>query len=118
MNTALQLLTGLLLAACTSQGNELKLEPNAILHFAFPELPDTLYAKANGNHQPPLLTAQLPNNYATGANFPLFVFLNGGNGGPTDSPVGREIVGQRDFICVVLYLCSSAPLIRMKRGDC
>ena len=60
MNTALQLLTGLLLAASTCQGNELKLEPNAILRFAFPELPDTLFAKAAGNHQPALLTAQLP----------------------------------------------------------
>jgi hypothetical protein len=85
-------------------GDQQRLEPNSTLCYDFPELPDTLLTKATGRRQPARLTAQLPANYSSAGTFPLFVFLNGGDGGPADSPVGRVIVGPRDFVCVNMPL--------------
>jgi hypothetical protein len=105
MKRACQIPIGLIvLASSLCNGNELKPEPNAILRLTFAELPKTLYAKATGNQTPAFLTAQLPENYGVGRKFPLFVFLNGGNDGSADLPIGREIVGGRDFICTGLPL--------------
>ena len=94
----------LLVSVPACNGGELKLEPNAMVRFDFPELPDTLCTKVTGRRQPARLTAQLPTNYSRESTFPLFVFLNGGDGGRANSPLGREIVGPRDFICVSLPL--------------
>jgi len=94
----------LFLTASACQGDGFKLEPNATLRFDFPELPETLHAKAAGSHKPALLTAQLPENYSSDSKFPLFVFLSGGDGGRAELPIGRQIVGPRDFICVGMPL--------------
>lgn len=93
------------IAAFARGAGEVKLEPNATLRFEFPDLPDTLETKASGEKQPARLTATLPANYSRDGKFPLFIFLNGGDGGRGDGlPIpGRQVV-PRDFICVSLPL--------------
>ncbi len=82
-----------------------KLEPNATVHLAFPDLPDTLATMSTGQRQQPRLTVQLPANYSRDGKFPLFVFVNGGDGGRGDNlPLDRGTVGSNDFICVNLPL--------------
>jgi hypothetical protein len=81
------------------------LEPNAQWSLYFPELPDTLATMWSGQRQPARLTVQLPANYSRGGKFPLFVFLNGFDGGRGDNlPLDRGTVGSNDFICVNLPL--------------
>lgn len=81
------------------------LEPNATVHLAFPDLPDTRATMSSGQRQQARLTAQLPANYSRDGKFPLFVFLNGGDGGRGDTlPLDRGTVGSNDFICVNLPL--------------
>jgi predicted esterase len=95
----------LIVAACARGAETLKLEPNAILHFEFPDLPDTLETLASGEKQPAQLTAQLPENYSRDGKFPLCVYLDGGDGGRGDRPgIARAIVGSTNFICVNLPL--------------
>ena len=95
--------SALLFTVLTPAGAEPKLEPNAILSFDFPELPDTLMTKSSGEKQPARLSAELPENYSQDGKFPLFIFLTGGGGGRGDAkPSFRELVGARDFICVNL----------------
>jgi len=82
-----------------------KLEPNARWSLEFPELPDTLATMSSGQRQPARLTLQLPDNYSPERKFPIFVFLNGGDGGRGDSlPLDRRTVGSNDFVCVNLPL--------------
>ena len=82
-----------------------KLEPNATVRLDFPDLPDTLATVASGERQVARLTATLPANYTREGKFPLFVFLNGGDGGRGDGlPIPRQQVVPRDFICVSLPL--------------
>lgn len=85
--------------------NEVKLEPNARWHLYFPDLPNTLAAMVTGEKQPTQLTVRLPANYSANGKFPLFLFLNGGNGGFGDRmPVDRATIGSNDFICANLPL--------------
>jgi hypothetical protein len=84
------------------------LTPNARIVFEFPDLPETFFSKATHQSVPAMLTAQLPENYSSSERFPLFVFLEGGNGGRGDSAQGRAIVGPRDFIAVSLPLFRDA----------
>lgn len=80
-----------------------KLEPNAILRFDFPDLPDTLATMNTGEKQPAQLTAQLPENYSRAGKFPLCVYIDGWDGGRGDKPsIARAIVGSTNFICVNL----------------
>jgi len=82
---------------------EAKLEPNSILSFVFPDLPDTLMTKSSGEKQSARMSAELPENYSRKGQYPLFIFLIGGGGGHGEAkPSARELVGNRDFICVNL----------------
>jgi hypothetical protein len=65
------------IACSASAASDVKLEPNATLRFEFPDLHDTLMTKASGEKQPARLTAQLPENYSPGGEFPLLIFLTG-----------------------------------------
>src|SRR5437762_490610 len=86
-----------------------RLEPNATLRLDFPDLPDTLATVASGERQPAHLTATFPTNYTREGKFPLFIFLNGGDGGRGDGlPVPRQQVVPRDLICVSLPLFKHA----------
>ena len=55
-----------------------------------------------------MLTAKLPENYTPEGKFPVFVFVNGGNGGRGDNNTARQMVGARDFITVNLPLFKEA----------
>lgn len=93
------------IAMCARGADDIKLEPNARWHLYFPELPDTLAVMTTGEKQPTQLTVRLPANYSTTGKFPLFIFLNGGNGGFGDRmPVDRSTIGSNDFICCNLPL--------------
>lgn len=91
---------------------KVELKPNAILKFEFPELPETFATMVTGNSKPAMLTAQLPSNYSTKGKFPVFVFLNGSEGGRGDSvATARIIIGDKDFICV------SMPLFKLDTAE-
>lgn len=99
----------LAVTTCANGAEAVKLEPNATLHFEFPDLPDTLATVQSGVKQPAQLTAQLPENYSRDGKFPICVYLDGGAGGPGDKQdIARKIVGSRDFICVNLPLFKRA----------
>jgi hypothetical protein len=108
LTTVLFLLTGFAAFAA----DQVKLEANAKIVFEFPDLPETFYSKSTHEKHPAMLSAQLPENYTRDAKFPIFVFLDGGNGGEGNSSSARSIVGSRDFITVSLPLfrdASGAP---------
>ncbi|MGB7769870.1 MAG: hypothetical protein WBN22_13585 [Verrucomicrobiia bacterium] len=95
----------LAVTTCALGAETVKLEPNAILRFEFPDLPPTLETLASGEQQPAQITAQLPENYSRDGKFPLCVYLDGGDGGRGDRPgIARAIVGSTNFICVNLPL--------------
>jgi predicted esterase len=85
--------------------SDVKLEADARWQLEFPDLPDTLATMTTGKKQPACLTVRLPANYSREGEFPLFVFLNGGDGGRGDSlPLDHKTTGSNDFICVNLPL--------------
>lgn len=88
-----------------AQEKQVPLMPSAVLRFELPELPPTLHKMATKEDVPPRITVQLPANYSADRKFPLFVFLNGGSGGP-GSNVGPALVatGSRDAIAVNIAL--------------
>lgn len=93
------------LSCLSAPAADVKLAPNVTLRFEFPELPDTLLSVSTGDRQPALLTATLPANYTKEGRFPLFLYLNGSEGGRGDTPErGRSVIGDRDFICMSLPL--------------
>jgi predicted esterase len=93
--------------ACGAEAG--KLEPNAILRFEFPNLPDTLAMMVSGQSRPVEFKAQLPENYSRDGRFPLCVYLGGGDGGRGDDlGTARAIAGPRDFVCVNLPLFKRA----------
>src|SRR6185436_2661225 len=106
MKSALAIIGASLLAVVSAFGaDSVKLEPNAIISFEFPDLSETLATKLLGEKEPARLTAELPDNYAPGAKFPLCVFLGGGHGGRGKlHPIQRAIAGKQDFISVALPL--------------
>jgi hypothetical protein len=110
-----------LLITASSPGradDAVKLEPNAKLTFDFPALPQTFFSKSTHQDIPARLVAQLPENYTADGKFPLFVFLDGGNGGPGNSANARTIVGPRDFITVGLPLFKdpAGPRLQLPPG--
>jgi len=86
-----------------------KLEPDAKLTLEFPELPATYFEQKTGKKTVPMLSAQLPENYSADKTSPLFVFIDGGNGGTGgNAAFARRIIGPRDFIAVNLPLFKDA----------
>jgi len=96
------------ITACSASAvEEVKLEPNEILKFEFPDLPATYHSKRTGHKQPAMLSARLPENYSRDGKFPLLLFLGGGTGGPGDAAAdirGTEPRDRRDYIAVNLPL--------------
>jgi predicted esterase len=88
---------------------DLRLQPEARWQLEFPDLSDTLATMGSGQRQPARLTVRMPLNYSPAGTFPLFVFLNGGDGGRGDTlPLDQKTVGSNDFICVNLPLFKRA----------
>jgi predicted esterase len=91
--------------------DDVKLEPNALWHLNFPDLPDTLATLTRGEKRPAQLTAWLPANYSRQGKFPIFLILNGGDGGFGDTlPLRPGTVGSNDFIYVNLPLFRRADI--------
>ena len=123
MRKMIKIIAVLFVLACSSihAAEEMKLEPNAKLTFEFCDLPETFFSKSTHQKCPAMVSAQLPENYTPDGKFPLFVFLNGGDGGRGDSSMARYIVGPRNFVTVSLPLFkdwkdSSGPKIPMPPG--
>ncbi|PYK01798.1 MAG: hypothetical protein DME23_03290 [Verrucomicrobia bacterium] len=97
------------IAVCARSADDRKLEPDATFRLEFLDLPDTLETLATGVRRPARLTVTLPVNYSREGKFPVFVFLDGGDGGRGDGLAipGRKVV-PRDFICVSLPLFKRA----------
>ena len=126
MKLSITLVVSLILASTAAlHADPAKLEPSAELTLEFPDLPATYYEQKTGKKTVPLLSAQLPENYAADQAFPLFVFIEGGNGGAgSNASFARRIIGARDFIAVNLPLFNNAeakpPTLRgvsAKRGS-
>jgi predicted esterase len=82
-------------------GEKPVLKPGTVYRFEFPELGPSLAAMATGQELPNLLLADLPADYRPDKKFPIFVYLDGGNGGIYLSTKRmREAVGPDDFIVV------------------
>ena len=111
MKCALTLLAVLLLLVplAVLRADPAELAPNAKVTLEFPELPATYFAQQTHKERVPMLSAQLPENYAADKTFPLFVFIDGGNGGAGgNASFERRIIGSRDFIAVNLPLFKDA----------
>ncbi len=99
----------LALAVCAQGADGVKLEPTARWHLSFPDLPDTLATLARQEKRPAQLTVWLPANYSRDGKFPIFLILDGGDGGFGDRlPLRPGTVGSNDFIYVNLPLFKRA----------
>ena len=84
---------------------EPKLAAGRTLTVAFPDMPPTFCALAGTRNAQAQMTIFLPANYDPGRKHPLFIFLNGGDGGTAANPgVARALTEGRDFICVSVPL--------------
>jgi len=113
MNHFLCLTVTILIAACLGAAvghaaDELK--PDSTITIECPDLPQTFKEMKTGQHIVPTLTARLPKDYTADKKFPLFVFLEGGDGGDGHCYV-REYIGDHGYIAVSmpLFKKSMAP---------
>ncbi len=82
-----------------------KLTPGETFTVQFPEMPTTFYALEQQKDVKAQMTVYLPTNYDPGTKHPLFIFLNGGNGGAgADIGVARSLTQGKDFVCVSMPL--------------
>ena len=96
------------LTTCANAADDIKLEANAEWHLNFTNLPATLANLANQEKRPAQLTVWLPANYVRERKFPLFLILDGYDGGFGDRlPLRPGTVGSNDFIYVNLPLFRS-----------
>ena len=92
-----------------------ELTPGTAFTVAFPEFPPTFYDVYEKKDLKAQMTVFVPKNYDAHRKHPLFIFLNGGDGGTgSDLGVARALCKDQDFVCV------SAPLWKptyMSGGD-
>lgn len=89
-----------------------KLIPAKTFSVQFPEMPPTFYALVQKTNVKAQMTVFLPANYDSAKKHPLFIFLNGGDGGNGASlGVARSLTEGKDFICVSmpLFKTTNAP---------
>ncbi len=81
------------------------LTPGATFTVQFPEMPPTFYAQQQNKDVKAQMTVCLPTNYDSASKYPLFIFLNGGDGGAgADLGVARSLTQAKDFVCVSMPL--------------
>lgn len=81
------------------------LKPGVWFTVKFPEMPPTLFALATQRPDPAMMTVFLPRNYDPQRKHPLFIFLNGNDGGNASNPtIARALTEEQDFVCVALPL--------------
>lgn len=79
--------------------------PGSTLTVQFPEMPPTFYDVYEQKDVKAQMTVFLPRNYDLTRKHPLFVFLNGGDGGIGANPgVARAVTEEQDFVCVSVPL--------------
>jgi predicted peptidase len=82
-----------------------KLVPGNTITVQYPEMPSTFHAVFQKTNVKAQMSIFLPTNYDPGKKFPLFIFLNGGDGGVGGNPgVARSLCEGRDFVCVSVPL--------------
>jgi hypothetical protein len=92
-----------LILVTASLGAAEELHPGDSIRLEFPDLPPTFLAMKTGQPIVPQLTVRLPEDYVPSRRFPLFVFIQGGDGGRGDADV-RQYIGDRGFITANLPL--------------
>lgn len=98
------LLAGLILPRAEAT-EALTVAPGATMVFEFPELPPTLATQTGGLREAPRMTVKLPNNYRAECRLPVFILLEGNDGGRGDlREVNDSIVGRDDYVQVALPL--------------
>ncbi len=80
-------------------------QPDSTVILTFDNLPPTLFSQAVESNKPTQAAVYFPENYTKAKNFPLLIWLGGGNGGPgTNLKTPKSITGNNDFICINLPL--------------
>lgn len=102
------------LATCLVAANAMaapsggQLKPGAVLRFEFPELSPNVAEMFRKETDPPVpntLVIDLPANYTPARQFPIVIYIDGGNGGNyLSSKWLRDVLGPNDFIAVRLPL--------------
>ena len=102
----LTLVVALALAAgCLAQPGPPVLTPGRWFTITFPEMPPTLFNLMTKRTDPVQMTVFLPRNYDPQRKHPLFIFLNGSDGGNASNPgLARTLSEEQDFICVAVPL--------------
>jgi predicted peptidase len=101
----LLLLAALVAAVAHAATSVPSLTPGKTFTVTFPEMPTTFYAMQEKRDVKAQMSVFLPTNYRADGQFPLLVFLNGGDGGPAENPgVARALSEGKDFVCVVTPL--------------
>lgn len=92
-------------SGCVAQPGPPQLAPGRWFTVQFPEMPPTLFALSAQRTDPAQMTVFLPRNYDPQRQHPLFIFLNGGDGGNASNPgIARTLTEEQDFVCVALPL--------------
>jgi len=92
-------------SGCVAQPGPPVGAPNRWFTITFPDMPPTLFSLATKRADPAQMTVFLPRNYDLQRKHPLFIFLNGSDGGNACDPViARALSEEQDFICVALPL--------------
>ena len=82
-----------------------EIKPGNTFTIKFPDMPPTFYSIHEGKDVQAQMTVFLPANYDLDQEFPLLIFLGGGNGGPGSNPgVARSLCDGKDFVCVGMPL--------------
>ena len=101
----LTLLTVFLFSILSANSGSKDFDPNETVIIEFRELPVTLYNMVKETNEPTKAAVFFPENYKTEKDFPLLIWLGGGNGGPgTNLKIPKSITGKNDFICINLPL--------------
>ena len=94
-----------------------KLIPGSTFAVQFPDMPPTFYAVFQKTNVPAQMTVFLPTNFDPARKFPLFIFLNGWDGGVGGNPgVARSLCEGRDFVCVSVSLFK-APNFQVTKAN-
>ncbi|MCE5238952.1 hypothetical protein LLH23_10720 [bacterium] len=92
-------------SVCLAQPGPPVLAPGRWFTVTFPDLPPTLFALNTQRTDPAQMTVFLPRNYDPQHSHPLFIFLNGWDGGNAGNPgIARALSEERDFVCVAMPL--------------
>ncbi len=101
MYTGTRLIFLLIIISLFSCRNDAYRYPPGITLHTDSELSETLFAKVQGREHPVRIGIYLPENYAAEKDFPLVLWLNGGDGGPGNNVrIPRSVTVEKDFICV------------------